>query len=690
MDESLLKRMQEFLALVGTFGTEGVFQQYIADAVGSFESKYLSKLGVEVGAQDFAPFGAISYWNRINKQIMNTNQQLGIAGNLGRNIQSSFRDSLMDAADIGATYKDISQEYRSFVDELGRSRQLTSQELVDLVQFQKLFDESAAQIFAVYSELGVSFAQTSKDIQQIGVDSNKVGVNYSKVFKELQSNLNVINRLTFVKGRRGMQEMAKLAVQTRISMRSAADFADKIFDEGIEGAIEMSANMQILGGQVAQLGDPFELFYLARNAPEELQKRVADMTKEFASFNRTTGEIDINALGMSRLREVAKTTGISLEEMAQSARLARKEAEIKGRFDFSIRGKGDFDDMLTKVAGIAEFDTNVNDWVVKIGEESKKISELTPEMIGQLDFLGTDQVADVNERLIKSNESLNETMQRLVDQMKLGIMEGTTENYQQMYDVTREFADSIKESMASGGMKQVMSFFKGLASTSFQNFMEVYKKLGEGDVVGAGGIALDRIGNAVLGVLTAIGQTLLLILEAVGGLIAWSVSSLIAGLGNVFIDVGNAIVRAISFGFVPEAMGSLTSPEISDFLPDLGEYLQKVLPEFISSNLPQDALDFDINIPEIRTQGGGVNEDAFNQGLERQRADETRRIREVMDRNQETNQPSIDLNVNGGIDLTGFDMSPQDTEALERRLMETIEDYLTARNMGGGVSTRSR
>ena len=215
---------------------------------------------------------------------------------------------------------------------------------------------------------------------------------------------------------------------------------------------------------------------------------------------------------------------------------------------------------------------------MKIGEESKRISELTPDMIGQLDFLGTDKVGDVNERLIKSNESLNETMQRLIEQMKLGIMEGVAENYQQMYDATREFADGIRTSIESGGMKEVIDFFKDMATGSFQNFMDVYKKMAEGDVAGAGQEALGRIGDAVLGVLYAVVETLVLVLRGILGGLAWLAQELIVGLGNVFVDIGNSIVWAITLplGGYENTIPKIEGYGIGEFMPDVGAYLQRI------------------------------------------------------------------------------------------------------------------
>ena len=570
------------------------------------------------------------------------------------------------------------------------TRQLTSQELYDLVEVQKLFGESAAEIFAVYSDLGVSFKGTSDSIERIGIESNKIGVNYSKVIKELRNNIGLIDRMSFAKGKRGLEEMAKLAVKTKISMQTVAQLVDKLYDGGIEGAIEMGSRLQMLGGEAAKLGDPLELMYL-RGRPEELQKRIAGMAKEFATFNKDTGEIGFSTLGMERMRKIAKELGMDYEELAKSSKRWRKEAEIKSKFDFSIRGKGDFDEILTKVAGIAEFDTNVSDWVVKIGEESKRISELTPDMIGQLDFLGTDKVGDVNERLIKSNESLGETIQRLIDQMKLGIMEGVADNYQQMYDVTREFADGIRKSMESGGMKEIIDFFKDMATGSFQNFMDVYKKIAEGDVAGAGQEALGRIGDAVLGVAKAVVHTLVLVLRGILGGLAWLAQELIVGLGNVFVDIGNSIVWAIS-GY-ENTIPKIEGHDIGKFMPDLGDYLQKMkklMPDLIAERLDKELIeDIDFDMPEMPKSKGMREVDKNNMKYDERLISYRNTMKEK--EGTGTGQPtSTTINFDGGFDINSNLLTNDEISNLKMQIQELIRDTLESKNNRGGKNVKPR
>ena len=81
--------------------------------------------------------------------------------------------------------------------------------------------------------------------------------------------------------------------------------ADKFYQP--EAAIEAAANLQMLGGDIAQaFGDPFETMYLARNKPEELAEKVGEMTKNMMQFNEESGEFEMPAEARMQLQSTAK------------------------------------------------------------------------------------------------------------------------------------------------------------------------------------------------------------------------------------------------------------------------------------------------------------------------------------------------------------------------------------------------
>jgi hypothetical protein len=169
---------------------------------------------------------------------------------------------------------------------------------------------------------GLGAQQSAEFISTIQANSENMGVNAGKVIKKFQENLGMLNKLNFRGGMNAMAKMAAHSEKFKLSMESVATVSDKVFRP--EGAIEAAAQLQVMGGAMAQLGDPFQLMYQARNAPEELAKSITKAARESAKFNEKTGEFEMSAHELDRLRESAKALGMDYQELVQTAKQAAK------------------------------------------------------------------------------------------------------------------------------------------------------------------------------------------------------------------------------------------------------------------------------------------------------------------------------------------------------------------------------
>lgn len=169
---------------------------------------------------------------------------------------------------------------------------------------------------------GLGAGQSAKMISNIQSMSENMGVNSGKVIKKFQENLGMLNKLNFRGGMNAMAKMAAHSEKFKLSMESVATVSDKVFRP--EGAIEAAAQLQVMGGAMSQLGDPFQLMYQARNAPEELAKSITKAARSSATFNKKTGEFEMSAHELDRLRESAKALGMDYGELVQTAKQAAK------------------------------------------------------------------------------------------------------------------------------------------------------------------------------------------------------------------------------------------------------------------------------------------------------------------------------------------------------------------------------
>ena len=151
-----------------------------------------------------------------------------------------------------------------------------------------------AQMTESFNLMGVSTEKMNELVFDTFKTSQSMGLSATKVVKVLQQNMGQMQSFSFSNGVKGMTEMAKQAVKMRLDVSDVLQMSDKFYQP--EAAIEAAANLQMLGGDIAQaFGDPFETMYLARNKPEELAKKVGEMTENMMQFNEETGEFDMPA-----------------------------------------------------------------------------------------------------------------------------------------------------------------------------------------------------------------------------------------------------------------------------------------------------------------------------------------------------------------------------------------------------------
>lgn len=240
-----------------------------------------------------------------------------------------FRNTAYDAnivlAQMGFENEATAEMMVAMNEETGRQIMLSKQAAIQMGEISKRTGISHQEIAGMVGQMesfGMSTESSAKMIEGIEDMSNKMGVNTQKVLKKVQGSLKLVNKLSFKGGVKGMAKMAAYSEKYKLEMEEVAGFAEQVFRP--EGAIDAAANLQVLGGSLAKLGDPFQLMYQARNAPEELAKSITKAAAETAVFNEETGEFEVSAYELDRLKEAGAATGMSLESLVKTAKQTAK------------------------------------------------------------------------------------------------------------------------------------------------------------------------------------------------------------------------------------------------------------------------------------------------------------------------------------------------------------------------------
>ena len=334
----------------------GQTNNLLGEALGS-----MKQIGVESAKFAASLSKQYQYAEKLAKVSKQTAVNIGLSVGRGSEFTKEFNKATAAIQKFGGDADDVSNIMERMTEKSGRARIITEEEVLNVYLLEKglgVADETAAEMMERMDQMGINAVSANDAIQDMVVESQKLGLNASKVGKALANNFDKMQTFSFKGGVKGMTEMAKLAVQMRTDVGSMLGMAEKFYEP--EQAIEAVANLQMLGGDVAQaFGDPFEVMYLARNKPEELAKKVQDMTSEMIQFNEETGEYDLPAEGRMQLQAMGEQLGFNVDQMVDMARQSSKIKDIK----MNVSGNILDEDMREGVASLARMDENGN-WVV--------------------------------------------------------------------------------------------------------------------------------------------------------------------------------------------------------------------------------------------------------------------------------------------------------------------------------------
>ena len=267
---------------------------------------------------------------------------MGLMTTQSQNLRFDIKAAADETLAFGVGIQELAKYQSDYSEALGRSVLLGKEGLEAMGQMAKataLGAEGAASLAASLDKQGYSAERTRDFIEETVNESYKMGLNASKVVKNIQQNIKMLNKYKFKGGAEGLKKMAMTVTKLGIEMQSIAGMSEKLFD--LEGAVDMSAQLQVMGGSWAKMADPFHLMYMARNDMEGLTQEIAKAAEASAKFNTKTQEFEISSLEMHRLRKIAEQTGIEYDTLAEAALNAREQTEIRSqvRFDFDKETK---------------------------------------------------------------------------------------------------------------------------------------------------------------------------------------------------------------------------------------------------------------------------------------------------------------------------------------------------------------
>lgn len=440
---------------------------------------------------------------QLAKSFKQTSVNIGIGYQNQKILGNEFNKSVMLVERLGGNMDDVNSIYSKFADQSGRVRILDDEEVQRIFAIEQatgLMGDSATALAERFDLMGVGSEQFAENINQVLKDSQKLGLNSSKVVKVLSDNFESMQRMSFKGGVKAMTEMSKLSVKMRMNISDMLGTADRFYEP--EAAIEAAANLQLLGGEIANsFGDPLQMMFEARNAPEELLGRVGDVTKGLVKFNEQTGQFDLLAENRQKLIGMADALGINKDQLIDTAFQMNKMQRIK----MDVGGNLFDEDTMDKISSLAKFDKTSGQWTVDVSGEAVAVEDLNTDQIEQaLATPSTEE--DAIMATAKAAMTTNETLQALLNATQTGIViktdvYGKVENQlstqlSKITTTTNELMESITKTLGStdyfknlGGIgEQVSSVISDSTTDVIDNISEnLNKYLGSLDTLYATG-----------------------------------------------------------------------------------------------------------------------------------------------------------------------------------------------------------
>jgi hypothetical protein len=248
------------------------------------------------------------------------NENIGIAGDLSKSLRDDIVDSTAAGIRFGYGMSNVKEMIQKIMEESGRFNLISQKTIESTFATSRAFIgniKDMGEAISQFEKIGVGAGDTARAIEKAGKSSIELGLSGKKTTQDLRTNIEKLNEFGFKNGIQGLAEMSRKATEFRLSMGEAFKIAENVMDP--DKAIELSANLQVLGGAIGDFNDPLKLMYMATNNVEGLQDALIEAAGSLATYNSEQGRFEISGANLRRAREMAKTLGIDYKELTRTA-----------------------------------------------------------------------------------------------------------------------------------------------------------------------------------------------------------------------------------------------------------------------------------------------------------------------------------------------------------------------------------
>lgn len=322
---------------------------------------------IKDGAKEF-----LDPWEKVDQAAYNFGKQIGYNEASIKKIRKETIEFVRDTKALYGSMEEIVKLQGNYNLSIGRSIDLTKEQKANLGALKEVVGEQTAIEFSAKLEnFGLNPEEVGNRVGKMFGKASKNGLAFETYSKNFLNNIKLAQNYTFKRGLDGLEAMARKSTAIKLDMQQTANFADKV--STLEGAVEASAQLSVLGGDFAKYSNPLTMMYEGLNDMESLQDRVVKMFGNLGRWDYSKGQVDMSAFNRQRVKIAAKGMGMDpssvMEMINNNARRNIVSSKLTGNYDEDLKEL-----ILNKSTLDKEGNAKIN-----VGGESVNVNELTVE-----------------------------------------------------------------------------------------------------------------------------------------------------------------------------------------------------------------------------------------------------------------------------------------------------------------------
>ncbi len=307
----------------------------VSDAFGLFYDSASGKLkdlsSIGGGLVDIIGKSLGEYFEQQTALLEKVNAEAGLTGQLSKDFREEVTKANPRLLQLGISFGELAESATKLVTQTGRFALINQQTFERAGEIAAAYVGNLQDLVAMYPEfekVGLGAADAQEKISEAGNRSLQLGLRAQTTTLELSKSIGKLNEYGFKNGINGLSDMVRKATEFRMSMEETFKIAEKVMSP--EGAIDLSANLQVLGGAIGDFNDPLKLMYMATNNVEGLQDALIGAAGGLATYNTEQGRFEITGVNLRRAKAMADSLGISYQELSKGAIAAAERGSAAG------------------------------------------------------------------------------------------------------------------------------------------------------------------------------------------------------------------------------------------------------------------------------------------------------------------------------------------------------------------------